>query len=178
MSSYAAQAALAVSPGFQARVQAAMAQAALFILNEAQTNKPVTESLRQQLATAMIQDAAPFVTRFAWAAATAAALAADIATTVSGVASSAAGPPAVITTAAAHGLATGAIVAIAGTADPVLAGTWQVTVTSATAFTIPAAGSAAGGAGGTVTAQPPDTDIQNAVSAAWNGIAGVTNATI
>lgn len=180
MSTFAQQAALAQSQGFQARVQAAMVLSAASILAETPPTppKPVTEQLRQQLASEVMASPSQFVTRFAWACAVGSPLQADISSVVLGIASTTTGPPAAITTATAHGLSTGAIVAISGAQDPNLAGTWPVTVTSTTAFTIPTVGSAPGTAGGTVTPQPPDSDIQSGVSANWNWIAGVMNNTV
>jgi len=59
----------------------------------------------------------------------------------------------VITTALAHGLTTGTLVTIAGHtgSTPAISGTYQITVTSTTKFTIPLAVTIAG-SGGTVTA--------------------------
>jgi hypothetical protein len=51
------------------------------------------------------------------------------------------GPPAVLTTTAAHGLITGTIVVVAGaTGDTAINGTWVITVISPTTFSIPVTG--------------------------------------
>src|SRR5581483_3682463 len=91
------------------------------------------------------------------------------------ISSSTSATPIVVTTASAHGLAVGDTVTIVNHATNTNAnGTWVVTVVgSSTTFTINAAGNGTGGATGTVTKQPTDTDISNQVSAVWNDIAGV-----
>lgn len=179
MSTLTQQAALAVNPGFQARVRAAMiTEAAAVLALPADTAHPQQYTLRTGLATAIMGNAAPYLERFAWAAATTPVVAqADM--SLYGIASTAIGPPAVITTTAPiTNLATGAIVAIASAADPILNGSWPITVTGPSTFTIPVAGSAPGGAGGTVTDQPTDSGISSAVHAVWNDIAGITMATV
>jgi|SRR6185437_8711249 len=178
MSTLTQQAALAVNPGFQQRIQAAIVTAAAAILAAAwDPGRPVTSQLRTDLALSVMQDATPWLTRFGWAVAVTPVVAnADM--SLSGIASTAAGPPAVITTTAAHGLGNGAVVSIAGAVDPVLNGTWQITVISATTFSVPVGGSETGGAGGTVTDQPTDTGISTAVSSVWNDLAGVKINTI
>jgi hypothetical protein len=180
VSTYAQQAALAVDLGFRARVRASMVTEANVILSGPDDSDahPATFKARTGLALTVMTDPAPYLERFAWACATTSAVRDEIAPSLTAVASTAAGPPAVITTAAAHGLATGTTVAIAGAADPAVNGTWTITVTSTTTFTIPVVGSMAGAAGGTVTAQPDDNAVNSAVTTVWNMIAGVIPGTV
>jgi hypothetical protein len=176
VSTYAQQAALAGDPGFQARVKASMVTNANVILAVADADdaRPRVFDMRCDLATAVIStDPVPFVPQFALACATTSAVRDEIAPSLTAIASTAPGPPAVITTAVAHGLADGATVAIAGAADPQVNGTWTIHVTGTTTFTIPVTGSLAGPAGGTVTAQPDDNAINSAVTTVWNMVAGV-----
>jgi len=168
---------LANDTGFRSRVQAAMVTAGLQVASEAwnQGADPngAIYQLRHQLAVAVLNNAGGYLDRFAWAAASNTTVAADVGAPVS-VASSTAANPAAITTATAHGLSTGQFAEISGhLVNTVINGTWPVTVTSTTVFTIPVAGNGAGGATGTVTLQPPDADIQFAVNSDWSDIAGV-----
>jgi hypothetical protein len=69
----------------------------------------------------------------------------------SGMISTAAGAPVVITTTAAHGLSTGQVVTIEGVTNNENAfGTWTITVTSSTTFKLEGATSYASGSGGVV----------------------------
>jgi hypothetical protein len=160
--------------GFRSWVQAAMVTAAINVAAEAVgVQNSSTYQLRHQLAFAILNSPASYLDRFAWAVAANTTVSADVGAPVS-VASSTAANPSAVTTAAAHGLATGDVAEIAGhLVNTAANGTWPVTVTSTTAFTIPALGNGAGGATGTVVKQPPDADIQFAVNSDWNDIAGV-----
>lgn len=165
---------LANDAGFRMRVQAAMVGEGLIVASEAVgVQDTSTYQLRHQLAIAVLNSTSGYLDRFAWAAAVNVTIAGDVGPPVS-VASSTAGNPAVITTASVHGLASGQFAEISGhLVNLVINGTWLVTVTSTTAFSVPVAGQAAGGATGQVVLQPPDADIQFAVNSAWSDIAGV-----
>jgi hypothetical protein len=169
-----AMAYLANDAGFRNRVQAAMVTAGLNVAAEAvgvqDTN---TYQLRHQLAMAVLNNTGAYLDRFAWAAAANVTVAGDVGPPVS-IASSTAANPAAVTCASVHGLTTGDFAEISGhLVNLVVNGTWPVTVTSTTVFSIPVAGQAAGSATGQVAKQPPDADIQFAVNAAWSDIAGV-----
>lgn len=168
---------LANDAGFRSRVQAAMITAGLNVAAEAYNQgadpNGATYQLRHALAVNVLNSAGGYLDRFAWAAAANTTVAGDVQNPVS-IASTTAANPIAVTTATAHGLSTGNFAEITGHAANTAAnGTWLVTVTSTTVFTIPVAGGSAGAATGTVTLQPPDADIQNAVNAAWSDIAGV-----
>jgi hypothetical protein len=176
------QAALAADPQFQARVQAAMVATASNIVLQTFASfggDGPTYTLRESLATSILTSgAAPYLPRFAAAVAVNAVVVADIPASPVAITYSTAALPSVITTAAAHGLASGQIVEIAGhLVNTAVNGTWAVTVISTTTFSVPVAGSGIGGVSGTVTLQPPDADINTAVASVWNGIAGATVAT-
>lgn len=178
MSTFAQQAALATDPQFLARLRAAMVSGAIAVLTEAQDNAhPQREALRQALASSVVQDPAPWMPRFAWAVTTNPAVAAAAGGLFS-IASTSEALPSVIAVNQTTNFAGGEIVEIAGALDPAVNGTWAVTVFNPTAFTIPVLGTIAGGAGGTASLQATDADITTAVSAAWNSVAGVTNATV
>lgn len=168
---------LANDAGFRSRVQAAMITAGLNVAAEAYNagtdpNGAIYQ-MRHALAVGVLNNASGYLDRFVQAAAANATVAGDIGTPVS-IASSTAANPAAVTTATVHGLSNGQFVEIAGhLVNTVINGTWPVTVTSTTAFTIPVLGNGTGTATGTVTLQPPDADIQNAVNSAWSDIAGV-----
>jgi hypothetical protein len=165
---------LANDAGFQSRIQAAMVTAGLNVAAEAVAAQDTnTYQLRHQLAMAVLNSPGAFLARFAWAAASNVTVAGDVGPPVS-IASSTAANPSVITTASPHGMTTGQFAEISGhLVNTVINGTWPVTVTSTTAFTVPAAGNGAGAATGQVVLQPPDADIQFAVNSAWSDIAGV-----
>lgn len=184
-----ATALLAADPLFQARVQAAMVTAAVNVAAEAVGPMDIaTWQLRHSLAAAILQGArlptgaggmtgVPWVAQFAWAVAANVSVAADVGPLIP-VEASAGTCPAAVTTAAAHGLSDGQWVVIAGhqVNDPVN-GTWAVTVTGDTTFTVPARGTATGSATGTVQLQPPDSDIQFACNSVFGSIAGAGTAT-
>ena len=165
---------LAADTGFRVRVQAAMMTAALAVATEAVGGQtPGTYNSRHQLAVAVLNNPAQYLDRFSWAAASNATVSADLLAPVA-IASSTAVNPSAVTTAAVHGLATGDWVEIANHAvNTAIDGTFAVTVTGTTTFTVPVLGVGAGGATGTVQKQPPDTDIQFAVNSDFSSIAGV-----
>jgi chemotaxis response regulator CheB len=173
LSTLTQQAALAVSPGFQARVRAAMVtEAAAVLALPADPGHPQQAQLRGALALEVLTNPAPYLERFAWACVTTAPVRDQIAPSLTGITVVTHGAPAAVTTSSPHGLATGATVVIDGTTGGPN-GTWSITVTGPSAFTIPVAVAADLPAGGTVTAQPDDPSISTAVHAVWSSIAGV-----
>lgn len=173
-SSLIVMATLAADAGFNSRVQAAMVSAALNVAAEAVGAQDTSAyQLRHQLAMAVLGNPGGYLNRFTWAVVANVTVAGDVGAPVS-IASSTAANPSAITTASAHGLTSGQFAEVSGhLVNTVVNGTWPVTVTSTTAFTVPAAGNGTGGATGTVVLQPPDSDIQFAVNSAWSDIAGV-----
>jgi hypothetical protein len=165
---------LAADTGFTSRVQAAMITAALAVAAEAVGAQDTsTYQLRHQLAIGVLNNPGAYLNRFVWAAAANVTIAGDVGSPVS-IASSTAANPVAVTTATDHGLASGEFAEISGHAVNTAAnGTWPVTVTSATVFTIPVAGNGAGAATGQCVLQPPDGDIQFTVNSVWSDIAGV-----
>lgn len=175
---------LANDPQFQSRVQAAMVTAALNVSSESIGAMPISAyTKRHDLATGILQNTmgpngfvpsgtVAWLNQFAWAVAISPAIAAEVGTPVT-ITSSSPAVPTVITTATAHGLTTGNWVEInAHLVNLGANGTWPVTVTDTTHFTIPA-GSALGGTGGLMTAQPSDDDIQTTTDSVFGNIAGV-----
>lgn len=175
------QAALAASPGFQARVRAGMIAAAGSIANIPQAGPPPLGPLafaaRTGLATAVVQGADAYLGRFAWAVATSPAVSNDMHQPVA-ITGTGGGMPATITTAVPHGLTSGQTVEIDGTADDTVNGTWAVAVADATHFTIPVYASKFEAVGGSATQQPADLSIQTAINTVWGVVAGVTAATV
>lgn len=173
MGSLMATATLANDAGFRSRVQAAMMVAALNVAAEAVGGQDSsTYQLRHQLAVQVLNSPAGYLDRFAWAVAANSTVSSDLLAPVA-VVSSTAVNPSVLTT-AVHGLSTGDVVEVAGHAvNTTVNGTWPVTVLTSTTFSVPAPGTGAGGATGTVTKQPPDADIQFAVNSDFSDIAGV-----
>lgn len=169
---YVEQIKLANDQAFLDQVRVAMMTAAVAIQGEAVA--PNTNGVfqkRQQLSTKVLNDPDNYVGRFSLAVIA-------NATIVRGapiqIASSTAANPSVVTTSAAHGLATGDVVMISNHAGNLNAnGPWTVTLGTTTTFTIPLLGTAAGTLG-TVMKMPTDAAIQNQVNAIFNDIAGVT----
>ena len=129
---------------------------------------------RQAYATAVLTSPSTHLDRFALGVATNSTIAAAIANPVS-IASSTNVNPIVITTSAAHGYTTGDTVEIANHVTNTNAnGGWIITVVIATTFSIPAIGNGVGGATGTATKQPNDSDIQFTVNSLFSDFAGVT----
>jgi hypothetical protein len=172
------QAALAVSDGFQCRVHAAMTAAAASIAGIAQGSMgPQTYAARVALATSILQDAGPHLARFSWAMATNAAVFNDMHQPVA-IAGTTGNMPAVITTEVPHGFTTGQVAEISDAVDPSVNGTWLITVVDQSSFSIPSPGSSFPAEGGFATIQPSDNSLQTAVNVCWNGLAGITSATV
>jgi hypothetical protein len=169
---------LANDAGFRSRVQAAMVTAGMNVAAETVgTSGPDPGHgiywLRHQLAVQVLNNAPGHLDQFAWAAAANVTVAAGAGSPVS-IAASTSANPAAITTMTPHGLSTNQFAEISGhIVNTSINGTWQVTVTNTTVFTIPGPGVGTGAATGSVTVQPPDADIQFAVNAAFGDIAGV-----
>lgn len=170
---YVEQAALANDTWFQYQVKVAMATAAVSIAGEATTGMTSTVyQKRQTLADAVLNNPGSFLDRFTWAVVQNAAITrgGQIA-----IASSTNASPIVITTGAAHGYSTGAVVAIYNHAVNTAAnGAWTATVLTTTTFSIPVVGVGAGTATGYVVKLPIDSDVQFQINSVWNDIAGVT----
>jgi hypothetical protein len=170
------QALLAQDANFRSRVYVAMVAAAVAVAGEAVgAMTAAVYGKRQTLATAVLSNPLAYLERFAVGAASNSTIGGDVVAPV-GITSSTAACPTVVTTSAAHGFATGDTVEVAGSVGNTAAnGQWPVTVLSATTFSAPVAGNAAGTAGGSVTKQPPDADITNfGPFSQWNKFAGVT----
>jgi hypothetical protein len=177
MSTLIEQMGTAADAGFQSRVHAAILAEAQVIAAAAVTGDVATYTLRTALAAKILgASSTSMATTFAYAIAVTSGVAADIGVPVNIIDSSAASP-AVIDTQSAHGLTTGGVGKVINTIDPVLSGTWPVTVVTSTQFTIPVAGTLSGTIGGTVTPQPTDADIATAVAAVWNAVAGISAST-
>jgi hypothetical protein len=79
-----------------------------------------------------------------------------------------------VTTSVVHGLTSGDVVEITGAVvNTNINGIWVATVTSTTVFTVPVSANGVGTAGGVVSKQMPDTDVNNSVSICYNSIAGI-----
>ncbi len=170
---YVEQAALQADSGFQSQVKVAMAVAAIAIQGEAVGGNTSTHfQKRQALATQVLNLPDAYLTRFLWAVVQNAAITRG---NPVAIASSTNANPIVITTSAAHGYSTGAVVEISGHLVNTNAnGSFTATVTGSTTFSIPAVGSGVGAASGQVVKLPLDSDIQFTVNSVWDDIAGVT----
>lgn len=164
---------LSNDPFMRAKVTMAMAAAAVAIGGESRAG--VTDpkySKRQTLAKAVLTQPSGWIEQFALAVFQNPAVTAGPAVNIS---SSTNAFPIVVTTAAAHGLATGDTVRIAGHLVNLAAvGTWTVTVLTGTTFSIPVAGVGVGAATGRIVKLPSDSDVQFTVNAVWDDMAGVT----
>lgn len=170
---YVEQAALARDDAFLDQVRVAMATAGIAIEGEAVGGSDtVVYGKRQSLAVQVLNNPDGYLSRFAWAVVQNATITRGAPVSV---ASSTNANPIVVTTAAAHGYSTGAVVEISGhLVNTAANGSWTATVLTTTTFSIPALGNGAGGATGTVVKMPIDSDIQFQVNAVWNDIAGIT----
>jgi hypothetical protein len=177
MASLTDQSNLTLDLNFQARILQAIVAAALTVQGEVQGAMGIEKyNKRQSLARTVLNAPSSQVSRFAAAVAANASVIGDYGAPVA-ISSSTAANPAVVTTAAVHGLTTGDCVVIAGHAtNTALNGGWTVTVLTTTTFSIPVLGTAAGGATGTVRKHPTDIDINVTVttSSFWDDMAGVT----
>jgi hypothetical protein len=181
-----ATALLANDPLFQSRVNAAMVTAAINVASEAIGSMTLgVYNARHDLAVAILQGAKlgggfggapgpnPWLSQFSWTTAANVSISGDVGMPVQ-IAASTDTDPSVITTITAHGLSTGQWVEISDhQLNTVINGLWEVTVTDSTDFSVPAIGTAAGGATGQVVLQPPDSDIQFAVNSVFGSMAGV-----
>lgn len=161
--------------GFRGRVYVAMMAAAEAVAAETPTSPavgPVVYAKRQALAYAVVSNPLAYLERFVIGAAANSTIGGDVSPPVV-VTSSSTANPAVVTTAAAHGLATGDTVQIAGHSNAALNGQWVATVLTTTTYSVPVPGAAAA-TGGTSTRQPSDSNITNfGPYAQWQRIAGV-----
>lgn len=169
----ARQAALAKDGGFQDRVKSALLAAAVAIQGEAVGSSGNIWGKRQTHALAVLTNPVAFIDRYAWAVATDATVAGQIGTPVS-ITSSTNATPTVLTVPTGHGIAVGDTAAVAGhLVNTAANGTWVVQATTTTTITLPTSGNGAGTATGSVTKQPTDLAVTNAVSAMFNDFAGV-----
>lgn len=170
---YVEQAALARDAGFLDQLKVAVATAAVAVQGEAIGGHNSTQyQKRQQLATAVLLNIDSAVARFTWPVVQNAAITRGAPFSI---ASSTNANPIVVTTSAAHGYSTGAVVEISGHAVNTAAnGSWTATVLTTTTFSIPVVGNGVGTASGQVVKLPLDSDIQFQVNAVWDDIAGVT----
>lgn len=165
---------LALEASFQNRVRTSAIAAAIAIQGEAIGGSSAQKyQKRQALARLVLSSPDGQKSRFASAVATNSTVAAGVGSPVA-VASSTNANPTVVTTSAVHGLSVGDAIVIENHAtNTVINGGWIVaTVPLTTTFTIAVSGVGAG-TGGTVRKHPPDTDINNAISALWDDLAGV-----
>lgn len=164
---------LSNEPGFKKQVGMSMITAAVLIGGEVKgAQSDVKYSKRQRLATEVLNNPTSLLTQFCLTVAQAGAvsLGGPVAIT-----SSTAAFPSVVTTSAAHGLATGNAVRIQDhTVNTAVNGSNEITVLTTTTFSVPVLGTGAGGATGRVNRLPLDSDIQTTVNAVWDDIAGVT----
>jgi hypothetical protein len=169
------QAMLAQDTVFRQRIEMAMFVAMTAVQGEAVgAQSTAVYGKRQTYSLAVLTSPNAHVDRFAWAVASNSTIAAAIASPVA-ISSSTNANPIVVTTAAAHGYTTGDTVAIVGhLVNTSAVGGWIITVLTTTTFSIPVAGVGVGGATGTVTKQPNDSDIQFTVNSLISDFAGVT----
>lgn len=161
--------------GFRGRIYVAMVAAAVAVAGEAVgALSSVVYQKRQALALAVLSNPLAYLERFTIGAASNSTIGGDISAPVA-ITSSTGVNPSVVTTTAAHGLATGDTVEIVGHAtNTAINGQWVATVLTTTTFSVPVLGIGAG-TGGTVTRQPSDSNIANfGPFAQWNKFAGVT----
>ena len=170
---YVEQAALAADPAFLNQLRVAVATAAVAIQGEAIAGHDTTQfQKREQLSHAVLSNLEGYLSRFVWPVVqnTAISRASPIA-----ISSSTNANPIVVTTAAAHGLSTGAVIVISGHAVNTAAnGAWTATSVTSTTFSIPVVGNGVGTASGQVVKMPIDSDVQFQVNAVWDDVAGIT----
>lgn len=170
---YVEQAALATDVTFLGQVRIAIATAATSIAGEAVGGLSTTKyQKRQQLAALVLNNPDAYAYRFAWAVAQNGAVTRG---NPISIASTTNANPIVVTTASAHGLSTGAVVAIANHAtNTSVNGAWTATSLTSTTFSVPVVGIGVGGATGYVVKMPIDSDIQFTVNSVWDDVAGIT----
>jgi hypothetical protein len=171
---------LVASPGFNARVRAAMLLAAMNVSTETQGSLGnIAWIKRQQLAARITTSPDAYLPAFVGL------VAADPGRSLVWyqpilITSSTQANPSVLTT-PAHSLATGDVVEIVGhLVNTSVNGTWPVTVLSATTFSIPQPGIAAGGATGTMQKQIDDTSLNFTVNSTaptnvFSAVAGIAH---
>lgn len=165
---------LANSASFLSRVRSAISQAALDVAAETQGSLSANAwAKRRLLAIRILNGPDSLVSAFA------AAVAADPSSGLPwwdpvAVASSTAADPSVVTTASAHNLSTGDVVAIVGhEGNTAVNGTWDATALSATTFSVPQPGTGTGTASGTAQEQMSDGDLQFTVNSVFSAVAGL-----
>jgi hypothetical protein len=170
---YVEQAVLARDPGFLDQLRVAVATAAVAIQGEALAGHDSSQyQKRQQLATAVLANIDGLLGRFVWPVVQNAAI---VRGAPISIASSTNANPIVVTTAAAHGLTTGAVVEITGhLVNTAANGSWTATNLTSTTFSIPAVGNGVGTASGQAVKLPIDSDIQFQVNSVWDDLAGIT----
>lgn len=175
MGTLAVIATLAQEASFVQRIKSAMTISALQIAGEAVAGMTTTVyGKRQRLAYEVLNAPDQYVYRFAWAVASNTTVSNGVGTPVA-ISSSTAANPSVITTAAAHGYSTGDQVLITGHAtNTAVNGCWTITVLTTTTLSVPVLGVGAGGATGSVSKQPIDSDVQFTINSVWDDIAGRT----
>ena len=164
---------LSQDAAFRKKVYVAMVTAAVAVAGEAKAGMSDPKySKRQFLATQVLSAPDSHVGRFAFGVVQNGAIAMGATVNIS---SSTNAYPIVVTTAAAHGLATGDTVRIEGHVTNTAAnGTWTATNLTSTTFSIPIAGNGVGAATGRIAELPTDSDVQFTVNAIWDDMAGVT----
>jgi hypothetical protein len=161
---------------FNNRVRCAMMRAATTVAGEAQGVQSSTRwAKRLQLAARVIGSPDSQLTTFVAMVASDPGLSLTWYAPVN-ISSSTNANPSVVTTAAAHGYSSGDVVEILNHAVNTNAnGTWVITVTSTTAFSIPQPANGVGGATGTVQKMETDVNLNFTISNQWNAMAGVAN---
>lgn len=164
---------LANDVAFRKKVSVAMAVAGVAVAGEAKSAYgDVKYSKRQALARQVLTTPSAYLEQFTLGIVQNVAVVMGPAV---GIASSTNAYPIVVTTAAAHGLATGDAVRIEGhLVNTSAVGTWTATNLTTTTFSIPIAGVGIGGATGRISKLPTDSDIQFTCNAIWDDMSGVT----
>jgi hypothetical protein len=165
---------LVADTSFNNRVRSVMVRVAVTIELESQGAQSTTVwAKRRQLAVQVLTSPDSVVSRFV------ALVASDPASSLTwfnpvNIASSTNANPSVITTAAAHGYASGDNGEILNhLVNTNVNGTWVMTVLSTTTFSVPQPANGVGGATGTVQKMETDTNLFNTVNNSWNALAGV-----
>jgi hypothetical protein len=165
---------LVADTSFNNRVRSVMVRVAVTIELESQGLQTSTVwAKRRQLAVQVLTSPDSVVSRFV------ALVASDPASSLTwfnpvNIASSTNANPSVITTAAAHGYASGDTGEILNhLVNTNVNGTWVMTVLSTTTFSVPQPANGVGGATGTVQKMETDTNLFNTVNNSWNALAGV-----
>lgn len=165
---------LVADTSFTNRVRVAMMRQATTVANEAQAAQSDSRwAKRRQLAARVLAGPDSQLPMFVAMVASDPGLSLTWFTPIS-IASSTNANPSVITTATAHGYATGDVVEVLNHAVNTNAnGTWVITVTSTTAFSIPQPANGVGAATGTVQKMETDVNLNFTISNQWNAMAGV-----